>query len=535
MINKKVLSLVDGYKPKVMMLYGLEIVTLLANIGLIHRVVRMIFVGVSLGSFIMVLALKMLLVLMGILARNALSRYVKEELRMTLFAKMQEGVLDKGLMSQMISEGVEQVDLYYSNYLPQFFYALSAPVVLFMVIFRMRPSVGLVLLMMVPLIPVSIIFVQKFAKKLLTKHYGQYLNMGSQFIESMEGLTTLKMYDLDAKEQIAIDQGAEGFRKTTMRVLLMQLNSISVMDLIAYGGAGIAVIMVVSAYAKGLIGLDEGIIMILLSAEYFIPMRLLGSYFHVSMNGVAAGLQMVEYLEMDSLESMESDVIHLKGLNFSYGDKEVLKDVDFKVEQGEWVGIAGVSGCGKSTLMKLLTRQINHDIAVYSDKKLIDDCVFMDYETILFKGSLRDNLLMANQDSSEGEMRSILDRLKLGDISLDCIIDPNASNLSGGQKQRIALARALLKNADVYFFDEITSAVDGESEAVMMDMIKELHRDGKTIVMISHRLSNLKASDRLYYMNQGSVGASGTFDKVLEANSEFNKLYMSQYELERSF
>lgn len=533
MINKTVLGLVDKYQSRVMSLYLVQVMTLLIHVLMIKMIVELMFGGGSLQLMVLLIVMKLALTMLSVSIRNGLSRYVKADLRFKLFDKMKSYVLDRSAMVQMSSEGIEQIDLYFSNYLPQFIYAMSAPLLLFAVIAKMHMGVGLLLLVMVPMIPVSIVFVQKFAKKLLKKHYGDYLHMGNHFLESVEGLSTLKHFDVDEQQQTLIDTEAESFRKTTMLVLLMQLNSISVMDLIAYGGAAMAVVLIVGAYTKGSITLQQGLVMILLSAEYFIPMRILGSFFHVSMNGVSAGVEMAKYLDHEAIaEVIINGAIQLTHADFYYGERRVLHDMSFDVKPGEFIGIAGVSGCGKSTLMKILTRDVEHTLPVMSKDDLIKLSVSIDYSAKLFTGTLRDNLLMGCMSASDDELMAVLGDVNLVDLSLDLLIDPNSSNLSGGQKQRIALARALLKDAEIYFFDEITSNVDSDSEQVILASIMRLHKHGKTIVMISHRLTNLSQCDRIYYLDKGCVVGCDTLSNLVEENEGFNKLYQSQFALE---
>lgn len=529
MINKKVLGLVDDYKVYLIGVISFQVLTLVVHIGIVTSLLN-VLMGGSVTTLIVLLLVKMLMSFGQNRARFKLSVQVKTNLRSKLFDKMGEVVINKSEMAQLTGEAVEHIDLYMSQYLPQFFYSMIAPLILFLYIAQMHLGVALVLLLMVPLIPMSIVFVQKFAKRLLDKHYTQYLGMGVSFIEGVEGLSTLKMYDVDDVWQDKMDQEAEQFRKSTMRVLLMQLNSISVMDLLAYGGAGIAILIIAGAFAKGNINISEAMVMVFLSAEYFIPMRLLGSFFHVSMNGVSAADKMSDYLlqEKIEVEGVETVELDLRDINYSYGDKQVLYELDFNVKQGEFIGIAGMSGCGKSTLMNLLTRRINHDYKVYSKSYLLDHSVYLDYQSSLFSGTLRDNLKMGKHDATDTELQELLITLNLNGLDLDYVIDPNSSNLSGGQKQRIGLARCILKDPEIYFLDEVMSQVDSESEAMMMDIITKLHKAGKTIVMISHRYLNLETCDRILMMDQGHIIEEGSFKELLGLEGKFWDIYNMQ-------
>lgn len=533
MINQIVLSLVADIKAKIIMVVFVQMLSLVCHILIVFEVVKVIETKMIDYKLILLLCIKGVLVFLLAQIRNRLSNENKEYLRSQVFDKMEEGVLEKNEMIQLSGESIEHIDMYVSQYLPQFFYAMSAPIILFIVIAQMNLGVGIVLLVLVPMIPMSIVFVQRFAKKLLATHYGAYLNLGSRFIERVEGLSTLVLYDIDDLEQEVMEQEAESFRRSMMRVLLMQLNSISVMDFFAYGGAGIACILIVSAYHSGSVSLSQSLIMVFLAAEYFIPMRILGSFFHVSMNGVSAAELMRKYFDtqFDVQEGFALKELEVSNLDFNYGSKQVLQNVNFSIKQGKWLGIAGVSGCGKSTLMNILRGNLQSEVKGFSKEYLIHNTGFLSSDPVIFKGTLRNNLKMGKK-IDDAYLYELLDDLNLGGFDLDYLIDPNASNLSGGQKQRIAFGRLLIKDPDLYFLDEFTSAVDFESESVMFRILEMLHKEGKSIVMISHRFANFKYCDEVTVLKDGSVSGVGTYETLLDTCMEFQRIVLSQMELE---
>lgn len=476
------------------------------------------------------------------------SHIVKETLRTQLYKKLSKigiGYTNKWSTAEIVqlsTEGIEQLETYFASYIPQFFYSLIAPMTLFIVISFMNFKAALVLLVCVPLIPMSIVFVQKFAKRLLNRYWGQYTKLGDSFLENLQGLTTLKIYEADGYYHKKMNVESENFRKITMRVLTMQLNSITVMDLVAYGGSALGIVFALTSSQD----LFQTLFIILISAEFFIPMRQLGSYFHIAMNGMAASDKLFGILEMETEEKQEADLkdcsISASNLCFGYADKEVLHAIHFKADKG-MIGFVGESGSGKSTIASLLMGQYSNyrgelklsgyeikDINVYPYMTLVS------LESYLFSGSLRDNLAMA-KDVSDKEMNIVLEKVGIFDYvneqgGLDMRILEGGKNLSGGQRQRLVLARALLKDSPIYIMDEATSNIDVESENKIMEVLYELSKE-KLVLCISHRLANLIHADVIYCLKDGNIVESGTHEGLLQQKGVYCELFNTQKELER--
>ena len=455
---------------------------------------------------------------------------------------------------QMAAEGVEQLETYFGKYLSQLFYSMLAPVTLFAVLSFINWKASLVLLICVPLIPVSIVAVQKIARRLLNKYWGIYTELGDSFLENLQGLTTLKIYRSDEKKAEEMDEESQKFRQITMKVLTMQLNSTSVMDIIAYGGAAVGMIVTLSEFTKGNLSVHGALMLILLAAEFFIPLRLLGSFFHIAMNGMAASDKIFALLDLPEpepksewLDGMEMD-IEFSGVHFSYeADREILKGVDMEFPAGSFTSIVGASGCGKSTAAAILMGRNQgysgsvtiegKELSDIQEESLMDQITLVSHNSYLFKGTVEDNLRMGSPDASEEEMKEALMKVNLWGFlrsqqGLQTPILEKGSNFSGGQCQRLAIARALLHDTPVYIFDEATSNIDAESEEMIMDVIHQLAQT-KTILLISHRLANVVKSDRIYMMKDGCVAESGAHDQLIRQNGEYAKLYRSQMELEQ--
>lgn len=487
------------------------------------------------------------------------SRSVKRTLREKIYAKLlrlggtyREKVSTAELV-QVSVEGVEQLESYFGLYVPQFFYAFLAPITLFF-LFGLAGSwkVAAVLMICVPLIPGAIIVVQKLAKKLLSRYWGQYTQLGSAFLENLQGMTTLKIYQADELKNKEMNVESEHFRKATMAVLTMQLHSITIMDFVAYGGAALGIILTVKAFLSEGLSLTAAVFMILLSADFFLPMRRLGSYFHVAMNGMAASAKIFRFLgEAESPEKKEAapaGPIVLQNVGFSYdGQREVLQDVTITIPEHGFIGIVGESGSGKSTIASLLMGRNTvksgritlggREISEISEESLMKTITYIGFGSVFFKGTVRQNLVLAMAEADEGRMWEALDRCHLSAFfkeqnGLDTPLLENAANLSGGQKQRLALARAILHDTPVYIFDEATSNIDIESEEAILTQIRELTGQ-KTVIMISHRLANVAGADRIYCLAQGRMAESGKHEELLAQNGVYAGLWRTQEALER--
>lgn len=454
---------------------------------------------------------------------------------------------------QVACEGVEQLETYFSAYLPQLFYSLLAPITLFAVLSFFYFPAALILFICVPLIPISIALVQTFAKKLLAKYWGQYTALGDHFLENLQGLTTLKIYQTDGERHAQMNEQAEHFRRITMKVLTMQLNSITIMDLVAFGGSAAGIILAVRAYAASEIGFAACLLMILLSAEFFLPMRLLGSFFHIAMNGMAASDKIFRLLGLEEPEQKNSDVrlqdtaLYFSHVGFSYdGQRNILSDISLSIPANEMTALVGKSGCGKSTVCALAagTREGytgsitlgGVELSALPRDVLMRTVTTVGSSVYLFKGSVRSNLLMAKPDADDAALWAVLERVALADFlrseqGLDTTVLERGENFSGGQRQRLALARALLHDTPVYIFDEATSNIDVESEDIIMQEIRRMAHQ-KTVLFISHRLANVTCADNIYAFENGEIKESGTHEELLGHNGPYRRLWTLQKQLE---
>lgn len=572
MIHKRLISTVSHTRKYIAANVAVQWVSLWANIMLIQIVTwflgELFYGKAEKRTFLIVAvhALGAVLVRMGCFVLSSRmsflsSKSVKQVLREKIYGKLlrlgvsyKENVRSSEVV-QVAVEGVDQLETYFGSYLPQFFYAVLAPVTLFLVLLPISWISAVVLLCCVPLIPISIAAVQTWAKKLLAKYWGQYTALGDTFLENLQGLTTLKIYQADERRQEEMNQEAENFRKITMKVLTMQLNSITIMDLVAYGGAALGGILAVRQFLTGEILLSECLFIILLAADFFLPMRLLGSFFHIAMNGMAASDKIFKLLDLPEPVKGTRAVSKENGLcsrylTFAYEkERPVLKQVSLCVEAGTFTAIVGESGCGKSTLASVfMGKNRNYEgevllgendgipLSEIAEESLMKQITYVGHAGYLFKGTIRENLLLAKPNGTDEEFWEVLEKMKLADFlrseqGLDTMLAEKGSNFSGGQCQRLAMARALLHDSPIYIFDEATSNIDAESENDMMEQIYRM-KGKKTVLLISHRLANVTAADKIYVLEQGKVTEQGNHEELIAQNGVYAKLWNTQQELE---
>ena len=569
MIDKRLIGMVPESKKYVAGNVLMQWISLAANVVLMMSITRFFaslyaknMTGKDFAVFsviaIMAVAVRFFCAIgasrMGFLS----SKKVKKTLREAIYTKLlklgaayKEQIKTSEIV-QVAVVGVDQLETYFGAYLPQFFYAMLAPLTLFLVLLRVNIPSAVVLFVCVPLIPAAIAAVQTWAKKLLSKYWGQYTALGDTFLENLQGLTTLKIYQADAFKNKEMNEESEKFRKITMKVLTMQLNSITIMDIIAYGGAALGVFFSVTQYQKGGVDLAGALLVILLSADFFIPMRQLGSFFHIAMNGMAASEKIFRFLELPEAPKKAAKFprnaeIVCENLRFSYeAGREILKGMDLRIPRGRFVAIAGESGCGKSTVASILmgrnrgykgTIRIGDiELSDIAESSLMQNITYISHNSYLFKGTIRENLLMGNPNATEDEMWAVLEQTNLAaflrnEEGLDTKLAEKASNFSGGQCQRLALARALLHDSPVYIFDEATSNIDVESENDIMEQILLLAKK-KSVLLISHRLANITKADMIYAMEQGEVKEYGTHEELLRKNGLYQKMWTTQQRLE---
>ena len=491
---------------------------------------------------------------MGYLSSKAVKRTLREQIYSKLLrlgASYKEQVSTSEVV-QVAVEGVDQLETYFGAYLPQFFYAMLAPLTLFVYLSFINLPCAVVLLICVPLIPVAIAAVQTWAKKLLSRYWGQYTALGDTFLENLQGLTTLKIYQSDDFKQDQMNEEAEKFRRITMKVLTMQLNSITIMDLIAYGGAALGMVMAVTQFQAGKVELAGCLLIILLSADFFIPMRQLGSFFHIAMNGMAASDKIFRLLDLpepdQGTQSVPADYpITCRNLRFAYEEnREIIHGIDLNFPVGGFTAIVGESGCGKSTIASILmgrNRGYGGSIKIggvelsdISETSLMENITYISHQSYIFKGTVRDNLRMGKPAASDEQLWAALEQVNLADFlrsenGLDTLLTERGGNLSGGQCQRLALARALLHDSPVYIFDEATSNIDVESENDIMAQIHTLAKS-RTVILISHRLVNAAGADCIYVMEKGSIAEHGTHTELLQQNGQYAALWNVQQSLE---
>ena len=516
----------------------------------------LISLGILAGVLVIRFFMTKKLAQMSYLASKTVKRVMREQIYkkiLRLGNTYREHATTAELVQESV-EGVEQLESYFGQYVPQFFYAFIAPITLF-VLFGIAGSfkVAGVLLICVPLIPGAIMMVQKIAKKLLSKYWDQYAKLGSTFLENLQGMTTLKTYKADAYKNEQMNDESENFRRITMKVLTMQLNSIIIMDFFAYGGAALGIALAGKAFLDGSLTIRSTVFMILLSADFFLPMRKLGSYFHVAMNGMAASDRIFKFLSEEEPKEKNAGLpengldIRFSDVSFSYDDeKQILDHVSADIRENSFTGIVGESGSGKSTIASLIMGRnaikqgsltiAGLNVSDINEDNLLSTVNYVGFDSTFFKGTLRENLLLADPEASEEKLWEVLAECNIDGFfkeekGLDTLLTENAGNLSGGQKQRLALARAILHDAKVYIFDEATSNIDIESEELILSEIKKLSRT-KTIIMITHRLMNVVDADRIFVMENGRISGTGTHAELLETDAVYRKLWDTQKELE---
>ena len=516
-------------------------------------------IGIVIGTAVLVIVLRHYLGVLAAISSERASHAVKQQLREKIYRKLlslggsyHERVSTSEIV-QVSVEGVDQLETYFSSYLPQFFYSMLAPVTLFVALVFVNWKAAVVLFVCVPLIPISIAAVQTFAKKLLSRYWGQYTSLGDHFLENLQGLTTLKIYQADERQQLIMNEEAEKFRRITMKVLTMQLNSITIMDLVAFGGAALGIGIAVWELHSGTITLQAALMTILLAAEFFLPMRTLGSFFHIAMNGMAASDKIFRLIELPAEKSGEQALapkpfpITFANVSFSYdGERTVVSNLNMRLPQGSFTAIVGPSGCGKSTSAALLMGELDgYDGAICFGEqegrtlREADRLRFITrvtHQSYLFSATVRENLRLAKKDVDDAELWAVLEQVRLADFlrgeqGLDTMLKEQGSNFSGGQRQRLALARALLHDSPVYIFDEATSNIDVESETLIMEVIETLAKT-KTVLLITHRLANVVHADQIYVMEAGAIVERGSFAQLVNGDGGFAQLWNAQQALE---
>ena len=563
MFNKKLFNELKSEKIQILKLLLIKIIQMTTNVAMIFLIGKSIEALIS-SSFsgskfilfmLLLIGLNIFLIKIEASISYKASYRIKNNLRERLMKKVFSFKMEYGSkisISEVINlgvEGIEQLNLFYSALLPQLLFSLIGPIILFCILSFLNFKIAIIMLLLIPLIPLAIMMVQKLAKKVVKTYWKSYTNLSEVFIDFLYGLTSLEVFNADEDYNDLLNEKAEDFRVKTMKLLMMQLNNITVLDLISYAGSALGIILSIYYYSRGQLSVFAAFSFILLSQEFFLPLRRLGALFHVAMNGITAANSLFEILEIESIEDFEDLLkdekvdVEVKNLSFSYGEKEVLKDLNMKIKSNKITAIVGESGCGKSTLAKLVGgfernyygEILYNGLSEISNDSLNENIMLVDNNPYFFKESLRYNLKMANKNADDDKLRKVLEKVGLYSYfkntgGIDSILESAGNNLSGGQKQRLAIGRVLLKEPKILILDESISNIDKESEDLILNLIQKL-KEKMTIILITHRLNTVLQADYIYYLDNKKVAEEGSFEEISKGEL-FSGIYKYQRELE---
>ncbi|MFI3325858.1 MAG: ABC transporter ATP-binding protein/permease [Clostridia bacterium] len=567
MLNKKLLALLGDDKKKLFIITFLNVISLILNIIITANICYMMYLA-FMGNFkilpyiltsLICLILRFIIIKKVGTLKSDLGSKIKLDFRKKITEKiysqgLQNGKKSDTTLTQLVIEGIEQLNLYFTMFLPQFFYGMIAPIILFIICVFIKWQTALVLIICLPLIPVSIIFVSKFAKKIFQKYWDKYISMGDGFLDSVSGMKELKIFGADKAKQKEIAEKSEEFRKITMKVLVMQLSSLTIIDMVAFGGAGIAIAVTLINAQSDPASVFTALFLILICAEFFLPMRALGSAFHIAMNGTTAGNSLMEFLEKEDKTSGNTSInninsIEFENLSFSYDEnKLILNNINLSLKKG-LNSIVGESGSGKSTITSLLISAnspqsgkilINNvNFKEINLKSYYKNIAIVGMNTHIFNLSIRDNFKLVKETVTDEEIFTALKKVNMYDFvisvgGLDYVILEDSQNISGGQKGRLAFAVTTILEKDFYIFDEPTSNIDSESEEIIMQNINLLAKNS-IVILISHRLKNVINSDNIFMLKDKNICESGTHDELMNNKNEYFKLFSKQDSLENSY
>lgn len=563
MFDRKLFRELESEKFLIIAMVMIKIFQLLTHVGMVfsigfllgNLILRDFNISRFIFSLILIIFINVILIKLESFLSYKASYRIKNSLRKRLLEKVFSFEMEyssKVSISEVIAlgvEGIEQLNLFYSFLLPQLLYSILGPVILFVIMSFINLKISLIMLSLIPLIPLAIMMVQKIAKKVVKSYWKSYTNMSNVFIDFLYGLMTLQVFNADEEYNNKLNEYAEDFRVKTMKLLFVQLNNLTVLDIVSYSGTALGIVLSLKAFFEGQIGVFAAFSFILLSQEFFMPLRRLGSLFHVAMNGISSANSLFEILEIKSPEKFSEMIrdnnidIKLSNVGFSYGDKKILDGINMEFKSCEITAIVGKSGCGKSTIGKLIGGFIKEDrgfiyynnLKNISKESLNEKIMLVDNNPYFFTESLRYNLQMANLKSNDDDFIEVLKKVGLYEYfnsldGLDTKIQASASNLSGGQRQRLAIARVLLKKPSILILDESISNIDQESEKIILDVINKLKKY-TTIILITHRLNTVTNADYIYYLKDRKIVEEGKFDDIIKGDI-FSSVYNYQRDLE---
>ncbi|MDE3733353.1 ABC transporter ATP-binding protein/permease [Streptococcus suis] len=452
------------------------------------------------------------------------------------------------------SQGIDSLDTYYSYYMASSLRTQFNCATVLLLVFLIFPLGAVIFILALPLIPISIIAMQKRSKRIMNRYWGSYMDVGNLFLDDLKGLNTLYSYQADAGYEKTFNEQAEDFRDATMELLSFQLQAVGYMDAVMYLGIGLSGFVAVNSLAAGNLSLFSMLFFVLIATEFFAPIREQGYGMHLVMMNTKMADRIFGFLdsmtaeqEIDAAHVPAFDSLKLEDLAFAYGEKPVLNDISMTMTAGKVYALAGESGQGKTTLAQLLLRRLRADkgaiylgeqeISGVSQLSLNEQVLYVSGQSTLLNQSIYENLRMAGDWSKEdilawADQHGVLQFVKNLPDGLDTIVGDDGAFLSPGQRQQVICARAVLAKRSLYIFDEVTSSVDQDNEGLIYDLINLVAKDA-IVIIITHKMKQVEQADDILFLSaEGAV--TGNHATLYQTSSAYRQLVDQQRELEEA-
>ncbi|MER0122549.1 ABC transporter ATP-binding protein/permease [Streptococcus sp. ZJ93] len=452
------------------------------------------------------------------------------------------------------SQGIDSLDTYYSHYLTMSLRTYLNCTTVLVLVAWIFPLGSAIFVLALPLIPISIILMQKRSKRIMNRYWASYMDVGNLFLDDLKGLNTLYAYQADATYEKTFNEQAEDFRDATMELLGFQLQAVGYMDAVMYLGIGLSGFVAVGQLVAGQLSLSSFVFFVLIATEFFAPIREQGYGMHLVMMNTKMADRIFGFLdgiqkkgEEEGTVLADFDQVRLQDVTFAYDKKVVLQGVQLEMTSGHIYAVAGASGQGKTTLAQLLMKRLvpqtgkillgQTSLLNLSQAEINRQILYVSAQSYLLNQSIYDNLVMACDWTREEilawmDKHGVLQFIHELPAGLETIVGENGEMLSPGQRQQVICARAILAKRSLYIFDEITSSVDADNEALIYQLI-QLVSEIAIVVMITHKMKQVYLADQVLFLSHHEAFV-GSADELYQQQPDFRNLVDTQAQLEES-